>query len=139
MSIAKQTKKIMQKAIKTFAEKNGVENKDSQVLIYPSNAELEPKYKICTNWKPKNEATFNELLNVKVDFLGREFIAGSFIKNTFGRIIREEKCKDFKDVNVIVYSASNDVKETDIKLHLFVNMKPIKEITFDYLFGEMDD
>ena len=86
MSIMKQTKKIMQKAILNFAEKNGVENKDSQVLIYPSSAELEPKYKVCTNWKPINEVSFNELLNVKVDFLGREFIAGSFIKNTFSQI-----------------------------------------------------
>ena len=139
MSIMKQTKKIMQKAIVNFAEKNGVENKDSQVLIYPSSADLEPKYKVCTNWKPLSEVSFNELLNVKVDFLGREFIAGSFIKSTFGKIIREQKCKDYKDVNVIVYSTSNKVTETDIKLHLFVGMKPVKEITFDYLIGEMDD
>lgn len=136
MSIMKQTKKIMQRAILNFAEKNEVENKDSQVLIYPSSAELEPKYKVCTKWKPLNEVSFNELLNVKVDFLGREFIAGSFIKSTFNRIIKEQKCKDYTDVNVIVYSASNNVKETDIKLHLFVGMKPVKEITFDYLFGE---
>jgi hypothetical protein len=136
MSIIKQTKKIMQNAILNFAEKNKVENKDSQVLIYPSNADLEPKYMVCTKWKPLNEVSFNELLNVKVDFLGREFIAGSFIRNTFNRIIKEQKCKDFKDVNVIVYSASNNVKETDIKIHLFVGMKPIKEVTFDYLLGE---
>jgi len=139
MSIVKQTKKIMQKAIVNFAEKNGVENKDSQVLIYPSGSDLEPKYKVCTHWKPTSEVSFNELLNVKVDFLGREFIAGNFIKNTFNRIIREEKCKDYKDVNVIVFSSSNDVKETDIKLHLFLNMKPVREITFDYLFGDMND
>ena len=138
MSIIKQTKTIMQNAITNFAKKNGVENKDSQVLIYPSNAELEPKYKVCTNWKPINEVSFNELLNVKVDFLGREFIAGSFIKSTFGKIIREQKCLDYQDVNVIVYSSSNNTKETDIKLHLFVNMKPVKEITFDYLFGEIN-
>jgi hypothetical protein len=138
MSIIKQTKTIMQNAITNFAKKNGVENKDSQVLIYPSNAELEPKYKVCTNWKPINEVSFNELLNVKVDFLGREFIAGSFIKSTFGKIIREQKCLDYRDVNVIVYSSSNNTKETDIKLHLFVNMKPVKEITFDYLFGEIN-
>ncbi len=138
MSIIKQTKTIMQNAITNFAKKNGVVNKDSQVLIYPSNAELEPKYKVCTNWKPINEVSFNELLNVKVDFLGREFIAGSFIKSTFGKIIREQKCLDYKDVNVIVYSSSNNTKETDIKLHLFVNMKPVKEITFDYLFGEIN-
>jgi hypothetical protein len=59
MSIVKQTKEIMQKAIVNFAKKNEVENKDSQVLIYPNNAELEPKYKICTNWKPINEVCKN--------------------------------------------------------------------------------
>ena len=116
-----------------------MENKDSQVLIYPSNSDLEPKYKVCKNWKPTDEVSFNELLNVKVDFLGREFIAGNFIKNTFSRIIREEKSKDYKDIHVIVFTSSNDVKETDIKLHLFLNMKPVREITFDYLFGDMND
>lgn len=138
MNIVKQTKEIMQKAILNFAEKNEVENKDSQVLIYPTNADLEPKYKICTNWKPLNEVSFNELLNVKIDFLGREFIANTFIKNTFSRIIKEHKCKDYRDVNVIIYSLSNDVTENDIKIHLFVRMQPIKELTFDYLLSEMN-
>jgi hypothetical protein len=136
MNIEKQTKDIMQRAITNFALKNEVENMDSQVLIYPSCAELEPKYKICKNWKPVSEVSFNELLDVKVDFLGREFIAGSFIKNCFNRIIKVNKCKNYQDVKVIIYTTSNNVKADDIRLHLFVNMKPIKELTFADLMGE---
>jgi len=137
MSIEKQTKKIMQNAILNFAKKNKVENKNIQVLIYPSNSDLEPKYKVCKNWKPFMDASFNELLNIKIDFLGREFIAGSFIRNYFNKIMRDNNCSNYQDIHVIAYSSSNEVNECDITLYLFLKMKAIKEISFNDLFADI--
>ena len=83
MNVEKQTQTILSKAIERYAKENEVSNERVQLLIYTDNPDLEPKYKVLLDNKPLKEVSFNEILNVKLDFLGREFIATPFITNTF--------------------------------------------------------
>lgn len=136
MSIQKQTKNLMRNAIKHLALENEVEARESQVLIFTDNPDCEPKYKVCKRFNPIREITFNELLNVRIDFLGREMLATPFITNYIKKLIRDNGCKNYEEVDVLVYSLSNECKDADIKMHLFINKKPTKELTFDDLFGE---
>ena len=133
MSIITQTKSVMCNAIRRYASENNTPTTDSQILIYSDNPECTPSYKVCKDHKPVREVSFNDLLNVKVDFLGRELIATPFIKNCIKRITKENSCA-FDKVNVLVYS--KDEEGEDIKLWLFIGTEPKKELTFDYIFGE---
>ena len=63
-------------------------------------------------------------------------LATPFITNYIKKLIRDNGCKNYEEVDVLVYSLSNECKDADIKMHLFINKKPTKELTFDDLFGE---
>ena len=133
MSIVTQTKSLMRNAIIRYANENKTPNSESQILICSDDAECLPTYKVMADFKPQKNVTFSDLLNVKVDFLGREFIATTFIKNCIKRLTKENNCNP-TDINVVIYSNDDEVNE--IRLYLFVKNKPIKPLTFDYIFGE---
>ena len=133
MSIITQTKSVMANALMRYANENNTDYTQSQILICSDSPECTPSYKILKNHKILKDVTFNDLLNVKIDFLGRELVATPFIKNCIKRITKENSC-NFNEVNVLVYSKDQECKK--IKLYLFIGTTPTKEITFDYLFGE---
>jgi hypothetical protein len=132
MSLETQTKKIMKDAIERYASENDVSKERIQLLIYTDNPDLEPKYKVLKDNKELKQVTFNEILNVKLDFLGREFLATPFITATIKRLMRESNC-EYKEVNVLIYQTD---KNDDVNLFFFVGTKPEKPITFSYLFNE---
>ena len=134
MNVEKQTQTILSKAIERYAKENEVSNERVQLLIYTDNPDLEPKYKVLLDNKPLKEVSFNEILNVKLDFLGREFIATPFITNTIKRLMNESSC-DFNEVNVLIYPRD---KTEDINLYFFVGTRPKKPLTLNYLFNQQD-
>tara|TARA_B100000902_G_scaffold368298_1_gene391549 strand:+ start:1050 stop:1460 length:411 start_codon:yes stop_codon:yes gene_type:complete len=127
---------IMRKAIQNFAKEHNVDNTKSAVLISTKDeANSTPIYTLLINNIPKGEVSFNQILNVKIDFLGREIIASPFIANTIRRLARENKCSVL-DVNVLVYT--QDENADKVLLYFFIGRTPKKHITFEYLFAEMD-
>jgi hypothetical protein len=85
--------------------------------------------------KVKKQVTFNEILNVKLDFLGREIIASPFIASSLRKLRREQGC-GFEDLSILIYKQKDE--QTIPNLYFFEGVKPIKPITFDYLFGDMN-
>jgi hypothetical protein len=79
MDIQKTTSEIMLKAIKNFAKEFEVAETKTQLMIQSSDEQCTPTYKVLVDNKVKKEVTFNQILNVKLDFLGREIIATPFI------------------------------------------------------------
>ena len=126
-----QTKNVMKNAIIRYAEENKVDKKRIQLLIYTDNPELDPKYKILKDNKEFKKVSFNELLNVKLDFLGREILATPFISNTIKRLMTESNC-EYKEVNVLAYLLNEN-----INLFFFVGTKANKPLSFNYLFNEL--
>jgi hypothetical protein len=127
---------IMRKAIQNFAKEHNVDNTKSAVLISTKDeANSTPIYTLLINNIPKGEVSFNQILNVKIDFLGREIIASPFIANTIRRLARENECSVL-DVNVLVYT--QDENADKVLLYFFIGRTPKKHITFEYLFAEMD-
>ena len=130
MSIVSQTKKIMLNAIKNFAEKDGVNQNEVQFLINTIDTQsCTPRYEYMKKHLKQREVNFNEILDVKVDFLGREMIASPFIANTIRRLSKETECSP-ADVNVLIYSLGGE----DVSLFFFKDKEPIKALTFDYIF-----
>ena len=135
MDLQTQTKTIMSKGIKNFATLNHKGIKDVQVLISTDDEKsCTPKYELLLNHKPIKVITFNEILNVKIDFLGREMIATPFIANTIRRLAREIEC-EFTEINVLIYADTND--ENNVLMYCFKGTEPVKPITFEYLFEGM--
>ena len=131
MSIESQTKKIMKDAIERYASENEVTKERIQLLIFTDHPDLVPRYKVLKDNKELKQVTFNEILNVKLDFLGREILATPFITTTIRRLMRESNC-EWKEVNVLIYQTD---KNDDVNLFFFKGTTPEKPITFSYLFN----
>lgn len=135
MDIQKTTSNIMLTAIKNFAKEFEVAETNTQLMINASDENCTPIYKVLVDNKVKKQVTFNQILNVKLDFLGREIIATPFIASSLRKLRREQGC-GFEDLNILIYKQKEE-QETP-NLYFFEGNKPIKPITFDYLFGDMN-
>lgn len=135
MDIQKTTSEIMLKAIKNFAKEFEVAETETQLMIQSSDEQCSPTYKVLVNNKVKREVTFNQILNVKLDFLGREIISTPFISSSLRKLRREQGC-GWEDVSVLIYIQKEEQEVPN--LYFFEGIKPVKPITFDYLFGDMN-
>jgi hypothetical protein len=135
MDIQKTTSDIMLNAIKNFSKEYGVAETQTQLMIKASDEQCTPTYRVLVDNKVKKDVTFNQILNVKLDFLGRELIATPFISSSLRKLRREQGC-GYEDVSVLIYKQKEE--QTSPNLYFFEGVKPIKPITFDYLFGDMN-
>jgi hypothetical protein len=135
MDIQKTTSNIMLNAIKNFSKEFEVAETETQLMINASDEDCAPIYKVLVNNKVKKQVTFNQILNVKLDFLGREIIATPFIASSLRKLRREQGC-GYEDLSILIYKQKED--QTTPNLYFFEGVKPIKPITFDYLFGDMN-
>lgn len=135
MDIQKTTSNIMLNAIKNFSKEFEVEETKTQLMINASDENCTPIYKVLVDNKVKKQVTFNEILNVKLDFLGREIIASPFIASSLRKLRREQGC-GFEELNILIYKQKEEQQIPN--LYFFEGSKPIKPITFDYLFGDMN-
>ena len=132
MSIVNQTKKTMSTCISNFAKEYDKNNLEVQLLI-KSDYEFIPSYYLLINNKNEKQITFNEILNVKIDFLGREMRGKPFISNTLRKLSKEQNCSP-SEMNILIYNRN---KKEDVSLYFFIDTKPIKAISFDYIFEEL--
>ena len=135
MDIQKTTSNIMLTAIKNFAKEFEVAETKTQLMINASDENCTPIYKVLVDNKVKKQVTFNQILNVKLDFLGREIIATPFIASSLRKLRREQGC-GFEELNILIYKQKEEQQIPN--LYFFEGSKPIKPITFDYLFGDMN-
>jgi hypothetical protein len=130
MDLQQQTKNIMLNAIKKFAETDNLKQNQVQFIIATEdNKSCTPKYLYMKKHIPDRVVSFNEILGVKIDFLGREMIASPFMAKTIRRLSMEQNISP-DQVKVLIWSKG----ESDVSLYFFANKKPIKELTFDYIF-----
>ena len=132
MDIEKQTKQTMSDAINRFALKHEKDIKDVQLMI-KCDDEFTPRYELLINNKKERDITFLEVLDVKVDFLGREIIVSPFISRTLKKLRTETNCNP-KEMNILIYKKD----DTDnVLLYFFIETKPIKPVSFDFIFEEL--
>jgi len=135
MDLQKSTKGIMLSAINNFSKEFEVETTKTQLMIKASDENCTPKYQVLLNNKVVRDITFNEILNLKIDFLGREMIASPFIASSLRKLRNEHEC-GWEEVNVLIYK---EKQEQDFpNMYFFQGSKPIKPITMDYIFGDID-
>lgn len=135
MDIEKQTKDVMLNAISNFSKEYEVSDLETQLMIRATDSDCTPKYQVLVNNKFKKDVTFNEILNVKLDFLGREHIVSPFIASSLRKLRNEHKC-EVDEMSILIYKRPSD--ETKPYLYFFEGTKAVKPIDFKYIFGDMN-
>jgi hypothetical protein len=135
MDIQKSTQDIMLNAISNFSKEFGVSEVETQLMIKPTDDNCTPKYQVLKNNKVVRDVTFNEILNVKLDFLGREIIASPFIAGALRKLRNEYQC-DYENMSVLIYKQKEE--QNSPNMYFFDGTKPIKPITMKDIFGDFE-
>lgn len=113
---------IVYRACERYGKEEGVDANKMQVL-FSLDDEGEVKYSILKEYRPLKEVTFNQILNVKIDFRGYSMIVPPFIRDTINNC-SEELQTDAKKLFVMCLVK----KEEDIGIYLYNEKEPVKEI-----------
>lgn len=113
---------IVYRACERYGKEEGVEANKMQVL-FSLDDEGEVKYSILKEYRPFKEVTFNQILNVKIDFRGYSMIVPPFIRDTINNCSEELKTDATKLFVMCLVK-----KEEDIGIYLYNEKEPVKEI-----------
>jgi hypothetical protein len=134
MDVQRITEEIMINAINRYAKEHDINSVNVQLMIKASDEDCTPKYHLLFNNRYERDLTFNQILNVKLDFLGREIIATPFIASSLRRLRREHPC-NYNEVNILIYKAKEE--QTNPYLYFFEGSKAVKQIGMDYIFNDI--
>ena len=113
---------IIYKACERYGKEEGLDGNKMQVL-FSLDDEGEVKYSLLKEYRPFKEVTFNQILNVKIDFRGYSMIVPPFIKDTINKY--SEKLTTSAQ-NLFVMCVIK--RENEIALFLYNDKKPVEEI-----------
>lgn len=97
--IFQKTQKIMNTGIGKYSRINEVTEEQTQILV---KAESDDKvnYSICKEWKPLEEVTFKQIMDVRVDILGFEMLASPFLRKSVNMY---SKYYESDDINLFIF------------------------------------
>jgi hypothetical protein len=118
---------IIYKACERFGSEEGVEASDIQVL-FKLDDEGEVNYSLLKKYNPLKDVTFNQILNVRIDFRGYSQLVPPFIQKTL--IDYGEKLQTNPTQLMVMCVVKGKNK---IGLFLYKDKKPIEEIILEDL------
>jgi hypothetical protein len=95
------TQKIMKTGILKYSKEFETTKDNTQILVRADEGDG-VNYTMCNNWKPKNEVSFKDIMDVRVDLLGFEMMASPFLRKS-----------------VDMYSKYYDTSNSQINLFIF--------------------
>ena len=95
------TQKIMKTGILKYSKEFKTTKDNTQILVRADEGDG-VNYTMCNNWKPKNEVSFKDIMDVRVDLLGFEMMASPFLRKS-----------------VDMYSKYYDTSNSQINLFIF--------------------
>ena len=75
------TQKIMKTGISKYSKQFNTAKENTQILVKADSGEG-VNYTMCDSWKPKNEVSFKDIMDVRVDLLGFEMMASPFLRKS---------------------------------------------------------
>lgn len=128
--IVSETNKIFNKAIKRFAQKEKIDEKEVSILLTLSKDEnKDVLYKVCVHHTPKYEVSILQVLGVRIDLKGYSLLVPPQIKKILEGFKQE---RNSEEIDVCVY-ISRDEDGDDIWYYLFdkgklVNQFALKDV-----------
>ena len=95
------TQKIMKTGISKYSKEFETTKENTQILVRANEGDG-VNYTMCNSWKPQNEVTFKDIMDVRVDLLGFEMMASPFLRKS-----------------VDMYSKHYDTSNSQINLFIF--------------------
>ena len=75
------TQKIMKTGIAKYSKEFETTNENTQILVRADEGDG-VSYTMCNNWKPQNDVSFKDIMDVRVDLLGFEMMASPFLRKS---------------------------------------------------------
>ena len=128
--IFEKTRDIMLKGINKYAKLFGAQTNQIQIKI---NAFEDGNltYTICQEWQPKEEITFLQIMDRKIDLLGYEMLSTPFMHKS---LVKYSKDHESELENVSAFLSK--YKES-VALSVFVNTDCVRSLTLERHFAEM--
>jgi hypothetical protein len=132
--IQSETKKIIYKCIKKYAEKEKKDISDVQLVL--GLDENGNTYTLCEQYEPKLELDILGVLGVRIDFLSYSKLAPPFILKSLVRF-SEVYGYPLENSKVMCVPTNNEGKP-DVLLFVYNNKTYVDGITFADMFREED-
>jgi hypothetical protein len=124
------TQKIMKTGISKYSKEFKTTKENTQILV-KANGDDGVSYTMCNNWKPKDEVSFKDIMDVRVDLLGFELMASPFLRKSV-------------DMYAKYYDASNSIinlfifeKSDKIGVAVYENTKFKETLTLEKQFERL--
>tara|TARA_R110000751_G_scaffold282463_1_gene385612 strand:+ start:874 stop:1293 length:420 start_codon:yes stop_codon:yes gene_type:complete len=128
-----ETKNVMSRAIKRFSKEKGNRIIENQLTIRLKDSG-DIVFHRCFLYEEVEKLTFNEVLDVKVDFKGREGLASPFMQKSIIRLAEEHDINDKEDIKI--YCFTLDEKAKKVLMYAYHKNEKLKQITWNYLFDD---
>jgi len=128
--IKQMTENVMVNGCINFAKQAGVEASNSQLMIFTKDEEAEPSYKSLILGKGSREVTFNEILNTKMDLLGREALSKPTIQQCLKNFAQELGVAP-TSVKIVIYEQNKRAG-----LALYNGSQMVRPVSLDEIFKE---
>ena len=95
------TQKIMKTGIAKYSKEFETTNENTQILVRADEGDG-VSYTMCNNWKPINEVSFKDIMDVRVDLLGFEMMASPFLRKSVDMYSKYYEALDSK-INLFIF------------------------------------
>ena len=99
--IYEKTQKIMNTGIGKYSRIYEVQEEQTQILVKAEGDE-KVNYTMCNGWKPTENVSFKDIMDVKVDFLGFELLASPFLRKSVDMYAKKYETPS-EDMNMFIF------------------------------------
>ena len=101
------TQKIMKTGIDKYSKVFETTTENTQILVKSDGAEG-VNYTMCDSWKPKQEVSFKDIMDVKVDLLGFEMMASPFLRKSVDMYAKYYNASN-SQINLFIFEKSDKI------------------------------
>lgn len=101
------TQKIMKTGINKYSKLFETTKENTQILVKSNEADG-VNYTMCDCWKPKQEVSFKDIMDVKVDLLGFEMMASPFLRKSVDMYAKYYE-KPNSEINIFIFEKNEKI------------------------------
>ena len=97
----------MKTGISKYSKEFETTKENTQILVRANEGDG-VKYTMCNNWKPKNEVSFKDIMDVRVDLLGFEMMASPFLRKSVDMYAKYYNASN-SQINLFIFEKSDKI------------------------------
>jgi hypothetical protein len=128
--IFEKTRDIMLKGINKYSQQYGTQSNQVQIQIV-AQGEGGLKYSMCQDWQPKEEVTFLQIMDRKIDLLGFEMLSTPFMRKS---LVKFSKDHDGTLENMSAFLSKH---KDSVAISVFKDTECVRSLMLEKHFQEM--